>query len=207
MASSVPLYQSDSDDESIQAVTMKINDEKQSRKNRSRTWIIDKVFATSEEAMSSIVKEGIWSLHYSNQTSEGKKTYYRCNKSKFRGQQCNASVHLLYNAENEEVVQYRTLEDHTHQNNSTLFKLSNEAKREVDILLELKQKPKAIMQILIENGYGTIKINQLKNYIATYKKKKCWSSTLSLGSLEPFCSELMTVPDSEDKALKFFLFF
>ena len=43
-------------------------------------------------ALDFIVTEKTWSFHYKNTTADGNKSYYRCNKIKLRGHQCQAGT-------------------------------------------------------------------------------------------------------------------
>ncbi|RNA37864.1 hypothetical protein BpHYR1_007202 [Brachionus plicatilis] len=46
------------------------------------------------EAMEKIKSDGIWSISMTNNTSEGKRVYYRCNQVKRRAKQCPATIHF-----------------------------------------------------------------------------------------------------------------
>jgi hypothetical protein len=193
----VPDYESDSDEE-IQSITSQEHQKKRKTK-RNRNWIRDRTFSSKAEALSAIEKDGQWSFHYTNKTSEGKKDYYRCNQVKLRGDQCDAALHLLYDATSEDVIMFKTDNDHTHNlNNLRKEQFSDATKLEINKLIELKLKPKAILQALLEKGVQA-KMSQLRNYLASYKRKKYGSSTISLGELEQWCQQTNNIPDDEDE--------
>lgn len=191
------LDQYDSDNDTQENFKKSILKAKSS-KYRLRNWIKDQVFKSKEEAMSAIKSENIWSYYYTNVTNEGKKTYFRCNKSKFRGEQCDASVYLLFNAGSEDVVLFRAVSEHTHHKNASKLELSELIKEEINKLLELNQKPKAILQILYEKDLAVPDMTQLRNYISKYKNIKFGRSKISLGELEQWCLDFNTVPESDD---------
>jgi len=86
----VDQYESDSSDEEILQEKDGIN---VNRKRRTKHWIKDGVFDNATEAEASIINE--WSKHYTNYSENGRKVYYRCKKTKFRGPQCSAGLYLL----------------------------------------------------------------------------------------------------------------
>ena len=59
---------------------------------RDRLWNIEKTFLNSKEAFEFLETEKTWGFKFKNETNEGNKWYYRCNKPKLRGQQCPAGV-------------------------------------------------------------------------------------------------------------------
>jgi hypothetical protein len=83
-------------------------------KKRQRRWVKDMVFNNAVEATEAVMKENQWSHHYTNTTAEGKKKYFRCNKVKFRGKQCDTGIYLLFNSTSDEVTLYRAKSNHTH---------------------------------------------------------------------------------------------
>lgn len=112
----VPDYDSDSDEE-IESITSQEHQKKRKTK-RNHNWIRDRTFSSKAEALSDIEKGGQSSFHYTNKTSEGTKDYYRCNQVKLRGEQCDAALHLLYDATSEDVIMFKTDNDHTHNLNN-----------------------------------------------------------------------------------------
>jgi hypothetical protein len=192
----VPDYESDSSEEINPIASQECHKKRKTKRNRN--WIRETTFSTKVDALSAIEKEGQWSFHYRNQTSEGIKEYYRCNKVKLRGQQCDAALHILYDATSDDVIIFKTSNDHTHaMNNLRNEQFTETTKLEIIKLVELKLKPKAILQALLEKGV-TAKMSQLRNYLANYKRKKYGSSTISLGELEHWCEQTSNIPDEED---------
>jgi hypothetical protein len=87
------------------------------------------VFNNTQEAEKAVMKENLWSLHYTNTTVEGKKKFYRCNKAKNRRKQCAASIYLLFESISDQFVLYRDESDHTQDAiQEKSLRISNEVK-------------------------------------------------------------------------------
>lgn len=171
------------------------------RKRQKRVgWNLEQRFANRQEAVHFIDQEKTWSTSYSNSTTEGKKVYYRCKRVKRRGVQCAASIHLLYINTSLEVELFRSESEHTcHSLSQSSQRLSDEMKKEMDSLLELKQKPKRIFELLHDKGFKPT-MNQVSNYAAQWRKLRFGPSSISLGELEQWCEEKESVPDNDDQA-------
>ncbi|KAL0831843.1 hypothetical protein ABMA28_001373 [Loxostege sticticalis] len=159
----VPLLQSDSDGEysdQEQNIPMK-------KKRVYQSWVFVAKFDSASLAHKVLDQENIWSINYSNESEEGKKTYYRCNKVKKRGPQCSAKRYILYDSLSDAVLLYRTEDGHDHESKeSTERGLSEVVKLKVNELLDLNLKPKAIMTALSQvEGLKLPKMSQLKNYL------------------------------------------
>jgi hypothetical protein len=61
---------------------------------------MEKVYKRKKDAIDFVNSENKWSLHYKNETTEGNKEYYRCNQAKLKGDQCPASIYLLFDSTN-----------------------------------------------------------------------------------------------------------
>jgi hypothetical protein len=61
-----------------------------------------------------------------------KKKFFRCNKVKYRGKQCGASIYLLFESISDQFVLYRDESYHTHNNiHEKSSKISNELKETI----------------------------------------------------------------------------
>lgn len=88
----VTLLQSDSEGEysdQEQNIPMK-------KKRGYQSWVFVAKFDSASLAHKVLEQENIWSINYSNESEDGKKTYYRCNKVKKRGPQCSARRYIWY---------------------------------------------------------------------------------------------------------------
>lgn len=74
-----------------------------------------KIFDNVVQAQKYLNEENTWSIHYSNESEEGKKTDYRSNKVKKRVSQCSAKRYLLYDSTADAVFMYKTETDHDHE--------------------------------------------------------------------------------------------
>ena len=191
----IASYVSESDEDDLQPV------KKTKRlKKRAHKWIKESVFKSKEEAVSTVLNEGAWSNHYTNKTCDGSKQYFRCNKSKYNGEQCDAGVYLHFCADSDDVVLFRTDANHTHEKNQSRSKITETLKREINELIELKLKPKAIIENLLSKGHQAPSMSQLRYYCNAYKTKKYGTSKISLGELEEWCTKFNAVPNSDDDA-------
>ena len=97
-----------------------------------------------------------------------KKVYYRCNLAKFKGNQCEAGIYLLYCSDNEEVHLFRSKNEHTHNLNLSKKVIDPEVEKIIDELIHLHIKPKRIFEVLHEKNIAEEKIpslNCLRNYL------------------------------------------
>ncbi|CAF1612146.1 unnamed protein product, partial [Didymodactylos carnosus] len=151
-------------------------------------------------AEQAIKEENQWSHHYTNTTNEGKKKYFRCNKVKLRGRQCDACIYLLFDSTSNEVVLFRDESNHTHDmiqgKNS---RISTEVKQAIQELFELKLKPKAIIEALHERKMEVPNISRLNNFLRSIKSKKFGPTAISLGEIEQWCIQSSRpIPESDD---------
>ncbi|RMZ99703.1 hypothetical protein BpHYR1_048461 [Brachionus plicatilis] len=82
------------------------------------------------EAMEKIKSDGIWSISMTNNISEGKRVYYRCNQVKRRAKQCPETIHLLYHNDSDDVSMFTTNDDHVHDDRRTTG-IKEETKKEI----------------------------------------------------------------------------
>ena len=145
-------------------------------------------------------QEATWSYQYTNKTNDGNKIYYRCNKSKKKGVQCPAGIHLLVHNKSEEVSLFRTEEEHDHQSLEESNKLSEKMKEEIKKLfdLNLNLKPKKIWDKLAEKGLKPKNKAQLSNYLVKLKQIEYGATKVSLGELESWCVKNNSIPESDD---------
>ncbi|CAF4089063.1 unnamed protein product, partial [Rotaria sordida] len=141
-----------------------------------------------------------WSYHYTNTTAAGKKKFFRCNKVKARGKQCDAGIYLLFDSTNDKVVLFRTTSNHTHDSiQEKPSRIPNEVKKIIQELFELKLKLKAIIEVLHERGVTLPSISQLNNFFRTIKNTKLSPTSISLGEIEQWCLESsQSIPESND---------
>lgn len=95
---------------------------KRKRNNKiKRDYQLVREFASATEAQQFIKSEKGWSIATTNDTVQGKKVLYRCNKNKLRGQQCAAGIHLLYAVESDSVFMYQAENAHTCEENPRIY--------------------------------------------------------------------------------------
>lgn len=152
-----------SDDESSSPNTLPSTSTQRNRKpTLKRKWSRQQTFQNKDEATIFISKEEMWSFWYKNQTSIGAKSYYRCNRVKQKGTQCEAGLYLLYDNTSLEVHLYKAENSHTCSE-PTSRGLSAKAKTEIEALLELRLMPKLIFEKLHEKGLAPKNRTQVCN--------------------------------------------
>lgn len=166
-----------------------------------RKWVKEATFRNSKESEKFLETEDCWGYGASSKTEEGKKVYYRCNKVKARGVQCNAKIFLLHDAFSTEIILYRAINVHNHDEICTKAKnaLSDELKIKIEELWKLKLKPKMILEQIGGLPIQQPSARQLNNFLAQLNKDKFGSSTISLGEVESWCSANKDIPNDLDK--------
>ncbi|CAF3436616.1 unnamed protein product [Rotaria socialis] len=175
------IVQYESDEEMVNENNQVQDSIKKRRKYKVYTWVKDIVFNNKEDALKYIDNENQWGHYFTNYTKDGKKAYYRRNKVRYRTTQCSARICLFYDANNDDVVLFRSDEIHTHQNIKTISKISIEIKTEINKLIEFKLKPKAILESL-------------------HGQRRYGQSIISLGQLEQWCIDCNLLPENDDEA-------
>ncbi|CAF4065468.1 unnamed protein product, partial [Rotaria sp. Silwood1] len=135
---------------------MEINQEHVQEKKTARRifkWVEDKSFSNDLDAVMAIKQERQWSRYYSNNGHDGIKVYYRCNRVKFRGKQCSASIYLYYPNDSNKVVLFRSTSEHDHTELDERKVVSEEAKQIIEELFNLRLKPKKIYEQLQDRNY------------------------------------------------------
>ena len=84
------------------------------KQNRNK-WIPIGNYNEKEEAMLKLKTDGFWSIKNTNNTSEGKRVYYRCNKN---GEDVNVQhLYICYNTVIMKVFQYFQQQMNINTNN------------------------------------------------------------------------------------------
>lgn len=166
--------------------------------------MLEETFEGRDQLNEFLAREACWAILCSQNTTDGIKTVYRCNKAKRRGPQCIASIYTIHNSEpnDRKIYLFKKNRDHNHdqlgENKSSI--LSDEAKQRIIELHELKHHTKAIHFIMSrDEKFISVTTNQIRGAIASYKLKKYGSSRETMAGVEAFAQENMTVPDDEHK--------
>lgn len=171
------------------------------RKRIHKKWFLEETFGSKQQAIEFIQSEQCWSYYYANKSTTGLRITYRCNKMKFRGKQCEASVYLLYDSTNSSVHFYRSESIHTHEQDDYLDnavgKISGEIEIEIRRMFENKMKPKAILFNLVKNGLVPPSKAKLTSFLAKLRKDKFGKDRLDFGLLGKWLKEKNTIPNDE----------
>lgn len=192
----VPVYNSDSDNDRSDCKDKKVLAKK--KRGENIKWVFVKKFNSIQEAEDTVRSENTWSILITRNTEEGKKRVYRCNKVKYRGVQCAAQIYLLFEADSEDVILFRTHADHNHDTIGVRsdYGITQQTKTEINKLLDLHLKPKSILHTLKNiPGLKLPTIKQLNNYLSDYRKFKYGSKAISLEELEKWLQNHIDVPE------------
>lgn len=144
------------------------------RQKRTYSWLYKNTFDNPSDAHKWIEDQTIWSAKSSHDTEAGQRVQYRCNRVPYRGEQCAAAMHIIYNSDSTKVNLFIAEDEHNHgQINSQLLQrgLSKATKEAVDRYLEMRVagSKKILSNLAAEkrtNDAITIPtITQLNNYI------------------------------------------
>lgn len=194
----VPLYDSS---KSIDESEIPIIEEKIPMSKEKKNWKFHCEYANSVLAESALENENIWSIWKRNDTADGMKWFYRCNKAKLRGPQCKAQVYHLFKGDSDQVFEFRTDGTHDHESQMKEADAKRQLEEEIEKLLKLNQKPNEIMHSLSEiDGLILPHKQQLVNIIAKLKKKKFGPPSISMQELEKWLQDHSEVPEDEHGA-------
>lgn len=170
-----------------------------------KQWKLEKTYDNLKSAEQVIEREQTWSHNFKNKLVDGDvNVYYRCNKVKYKGEQCQASIYLHYPADNQYVLFYRS--GLPHNCNDILLKarpkISANVKNEIKRLFHFDSriKPKAVLESLSKKDMIVPNKTLLNNYLAFLRKKKFGSSTICLGELERILIEKSKIPANDTDA-------
>jgi hypothetical protein len=172
------------------------------KRGESKNWTFVHKYSCVSFAEEAVKAENTWSVRTTHVTMDGKKRFYRCNKVPRKGVQCAAEIYLLFEADAEAVILYRTDCEHNHDSikNNYDYGICNETKSEINKLFDLHLKPKSILECLKKNSQLKIPTKrQLYNYLADRRRIKYGLSSISLGQLEKWITSHTDVPDNENE--------
>lgn len=152
------------------------------KRGPNKPWVYCCKFSNLKEAEDFVNSENTWSRKFTRMTEEGQKRFYRCNKVRRRGPQCAAELYLLSECGTDSVFVYRTDADHNHNDIGVRddYGIKAQTKKEIDKLLELHLKPKAILAALQKiDGLKLPNKRQLYNYLSDRRRLKFGKSVKS----------------------------
>lgn len=182
-----------------------IVDEEPTRKKRRihKEYFEERTFDSQKEATEAIESEGIWSYHYSNQSTAGKRVTYRCNQMKFRGKQCEAAVYLMYDAFSPRIGFFRSTSLHTHSDianiNNAVDKITGQLADKIKLMHELNVKPKMILYKLLQDGFKPPTKSKLYSFLSKLRKDKFGQCRIDFATLEKWLAENIEPPIEQNE--------
>lgn len=124
---------------------------------------------------------------------------YRCSLVKFRGQQCAASVCLVFDSTSSDIQLFRAADEHTHQNHANaVSEIPNEVQAAIQMLYENNvTKPKQMSLNLAKKGFEVPPIPKLRNFLKKLNDAKYGQEKIHCGTLEKWLKENTPLPDRD----------
>lgn len=159
-------------------------------------FIMEAIFESQKIAEAALKAENTWSKQYKN--ASGDRQMYRCNKVKFRGQQCAARVYLQCSSKDDTVQLFRATAAHDHdQNVNKITDLPDDVKDEIRTMYEYGvTKPKQVQINLIKKGFGVQNANHLNRFLTQLRTTKYGESNIDMNTLKKWLVENSKVPSS-----------
>ncbi|CAG5039897.1 unnamed protein product [Parnassius apollo] len=159
-----------------------------------------------QEAEKFVSNEKTWSRNYTRDSDEGQERFYRCNKVKSKGPQCDCALYLLFVNDCNDILIFKTTSEHNHDQIGTRseYGIPENVKREINKLFDLRLKPKSILEAL--NNMTGIKAplkRKLNNYLYDRRREKFGRAAIYLGELEKWIFDRTTIPDDENEVFVF----
>lgn len=194
----VPLYESS---KSIEESDLVIAAKKVKKPRQKKNWQMKCQYDNSELAKSALQKEETWSVWKRDDTADGMKWFYRCNKIKLRDTQCAAQVYHLFKNDSDAVLEFRTDGAHDHQSRIDAADVKKRLIEEVEKLLKLHQKPNDIMHSLSEmEGITLPTKRQLINIIAKLRNQKYGPPSISMQQLTTWLRDHSSIPEDDHES-------
>lgn len=189
----VPLFSEDNEDTDLADVV-----QPKKKRREGKIWTFINKFENGKLAEEAVKVESSWSKLRKHQVEEGIKIFYRCNKVKRQGPQCAAQLYLLFDAVSDDVLMYRTGEHDHYSLPESQYGISIQVKEQINTLVDLHLKPKAIMHNLAKiEGITLPKMSQLRNYLYQQRRFKYGCPTISLGELEAWLLSHSIIPNDD----------
>lgn len=164
------------------------------RPKTEKNWTKIRDFVNNDDAENFLLSEKCWSKYTTKQTVCGDKAYYRCNRSKLRGKQCESGAYLLYDSKTPTVVLFKSSNDHscvTDGNASKNIPISDDIKEFIkksfnDVVRTRKQIQckLAAAKLLIPTK------NQLNNFLKTLREESFGRQRLASTIWKKFSSKI-----------------
>lgn len=161
-----------------------------------KTYLFEKEFASKEDAESTIAMENTWSKYYQTSSSAGERRTYRCKKVKYSSEQCSASLYLLFKSNSDNVVLFRAVNEHDHDQKLTrIFEMDLTIKDEIVRLYQLGiTKPMQIKGALMRKGLEPPNATHLTSLLKKLRDQVYGGNNISLTALDAWLEENSTIP-------------
>lgn len=189
-------------DESTENELDERGDEPTHDEDSKGVYLHEKTFANRGEFSKFFEKETWWSEQRNYLTLDGKKTFYRCNKVKRRGKQCDAGIYAISesNPNDDQIFLFRKTLGHTHEESiNRSHRLSDKAKERILELTKTKHAPRQIFfKMSNDPDFVDISLTKIKSFLQMHKRQQ--PSQLTLSALIVFIQTKMAIPESDDEA-------
>lgn len=158
------------------------------------------IFENAVDAKEILRTEACWGTKNRSNSDEGEKVFYRCNRVKARGEQCKASLYLLYDATSARGMLYRSDLDHNCDTirTKTGSSMTPEVTKIIEEFCDQKKTLLTIINHLTVLNLPVPKKYQISNHIAKYRKSKYGATTISRTELRAMLQAYTGIPESSE---------
>lgn len=179
-----------------------VSEPAQKKRRIHKSFEFVNTFNTEAEALASIQDEKCWSKYYKSTSAEGDRQLFRCNKVKFRGDQCAASLYLLFDARNPVVHLYRSTNEYTHETNiNRICEIPDETKKAIKDMFDIGiNKPSIFINKLMMQKIELPDKRKFDSYLKKLRSEKFGSDKIDLADLKNWLQDNTVIPIDKNKS-------
>lgn len=173
-------------------------------KKKSRVhkqFVFVQSFDTEAEVWTELAKEGCWAKYYKSNSDDGVRQMLRCNKVKFRGAQCSASMHYIFDSNSTKINLFRAVNAHDHQENvNEIYEIPEETKNAIRNCFKYGIKtPKRVMNHLTIEKIELPEKGALIAFLKQLRTEKYGEAKIDMVELKNWLMENSAIPSDKTK--------
>lgn len=171
------------------------------KKRTHKVFQYERTFENKNDAMAAVNEEETWSEHYKSSAESGIRAMMRCNKVKYRGDQCSAGIYLQFDATTDKVHLFRALNEHDHhQKMSLIYEMPPQTKQAIKEMFDIGvTKPKIILNNLMIKRIELPDDCKFKSYLKELRDEKFGATKINLAELKQWLQDNLTIPEDKSK--------
>lgn len=164
-------------------------------------FVYERTFDTLDGAMEMVESENCWSKYYQTSSVVGKRLKFRCNLVKYHGEQCAASIYLLFESRSAKAHLHRSVDNHNHNENvNMVVDISDEAKAVISEIYELGiTRPKRVLETLMAKNLPIPDKKLLIVHLKKLRKELYGNEYIDMVKLKNYLIENEKVPESKSE--------